>query len=638
MYTQFFGLRESPFSIAPDPRYLYMSERHREGLAHLLYGVCSQGGFVLLTGEVGTGKTTVCQCFLQQIPDNTDIAFIIHPKLTGRELLAVICDELRIPYDRHASVKALVDLINQHLLQSHARGRNTLVIIDEAQNLSIEVLEQLRLLTNLETTEKKLLQVVLLGQPELNEMLARPELRQLSQRITARYHLQALSREDVRAYVNYRLSVAGLKREVFTPGALTALYRLSQGIPRLINLICDRALLGAYARHVQVVDRATLKQAAREVLGEQNMRSAWMPPSWLLKGVAAGLILGVVMAGSLAWLRSTGVASDTVAHRQQPLIPAQAGTASAGEAAADPGGDTLAGSGGAASSEDSAAAVSRQTPLGPAIDSTASAGVSTGGLAEAVSMPAFRGGEANETISPLAAAPAAEDRELFLDAVRNLPPGSEAQAFRTVLQRWGVEYDARMRIAPCAQAEKFGLRCLQRSGNWRSLLRLDRPAVLQLRDAQGAVFHLALLGVSPDGRAWIGLGDRTMITSLQVLDEFWAGNYTLLWRLPPSRVETIRANGQGTDAQWLATRLGRIESLRNEGDAQEIGLSLEQRLKRFQLGMGLVPDGIAGAHTLIHMSTLLDQDVPRLTRTEMAASPDQAGHQDGQGALMEEKN
>jgi general secretion pathway protein A len=269
MYNEYFGLSEAPFSIAPDPRYLYMSERHREALAHLLYGLKIDGGFVLLTGEVGTGKTTVCRCLLEQVPDNCDIAFIVNPKLSALELLDTICDELHIlkPSSR-LSTKVFVDLINFHLLETNARGRKTVLIVDEAQNLSNEVLEQLRLLTNLETNERKLLQIILLGQPELRRRLAEADMRQLAQRIVARYHLDPLSPSEVAAYVGHRLAVAGARHALFPAEVLKRLHRLSKGTPRLINVICDRALLGAYVEGKPAVDRAVLKKAAREALGD----------------------------------------------------------------------------------------------------------------------------------------------------------------------------------------------------------------------------------------------------------------------------------------------------------------------------------------------------------------------------------
>jgi general secretion pathway protein A len=299
MYKEYFGLEEMPFSIAPDPRYLYMSEQHREALAHLLFGVNSDGGFVLLTGEVGTGKTTVCRCLLEQVPENAAIAFIINPRLTVEELLAAICDEFSIQYpERNNSIKCYVDLINRYLLEVHAKGKRAVLIIDEAQNLSADVLEQLRLLTNLETNQAKLLQIILLGQPELRDKLSRPELRQLSQRITARYHLEALSKQDVVSYVTHRLTVAGVKDRLFSHAAINKLYRLSAGVPRLINVLCDRSLLGAFAHNEKLVTGSILAKASREVFGEPGgspqLKKFY---SWSL-GLLMVVIIGAVFAAT----------------------------------------------------------------------------------------------------------------------------------------------------------------------------------------------------------------------------------------------------------------------------------------------------------------------------------------------------
>lgn len=290
MYQSYFGLTDVPFSIAPDPRYLYMSQRHQEALAHLLYGVNGGGGFVLLTGEVGAGKTTVCRCLLEQIPECCDVAYIFNPRQTVAELLSSICAEFGIqsPAD-NTSVKVFVDCINTYLLDAHARGRHTVLIIDEAQNLTADVLEQMRLLTNLETNQRKLLQIILLGQPELAQMLARPELSQLAQRIIARYHLGPLTRQEVAAYVQHRLGVSGTQRQLFPATLMRRVYRLSGGIPRMINVLCDRALLGTYVQGRERVDRATLMQAAREVF---HRPAARMRP--LLVILLAGMVLAAV--------------------------------------------------------------------------------------------------------------------------------------------------------------------------------------------------------------------------------------------------------------------------------------------------------------------------------------------------------
>ncbi len=301
MYTHYFQLKQSPFSIAPDPRYLFMSERHREALAHLLYGVGSGGGFVLLTGEIGAGKTTVCRCFMEQIPENCQLAYIFNPKLSVEELLLSICEEFRIaPAPGVASVKGYVDAINTHLLASHAQGKNNVLIIDEAQNLSAAVLEQLRLLTNLETSERKLLQIILIGQPELRAMLARPELEQLAQRVIARYHLGSLTADETASYVRHRLAVAGSTAQTpFAPRLMAQIHALSKGVPRRINLLCDRALLGAYVENQPQVTRQILRRAAGEVFAEEGKPATGRGLRW--PHVAGGVLAGAVVTAALAW-------------------------------------------------------------------------------------------------------------------------------------------------------------------------------------------------------------------------------------------------------------------------------------------------------------------------------------------------
>ncbi|MCL1123148.1 ExeA family protein [Shewanella surugensis] len=284
MYKAFYGLNDNPFSIAPNPHYLFLSGRHREALAHLTYGLGETGGFVLLTGEVGTGKTTVSRRLLNQLPDNTDTAFILNPSLTEQELLATVCDELGIIYTDNPSIKQLTDLISRFLLDNHQASRNTVLIIDEAQHLRPEVLEQLRLLTNLETDTKKLLQVILIGQPELQQLLKRQELRQLAQRITARYHLLPLTYDDVGFYILHRLQVAGRQQLLFNRGAIKALHQYSGGIPRLINLIAERALMAGFANSCSMIDAKMVKAASYEVSGEDEEQSSRLFP-WI-----AGLV------------------------------------------------------------------------------------------------------------------------------------------------------------------------------------------------------------------------------------------------------------------------------------------------------------------------------------------------------------
>ncbi len=348
LYQSYFKLHRAPFSIAPDPRALFQSDRHREALAHLLFGVQGgAGGFVLLTGEIGAGKTTVSRAFLEQLPPHCQVAWILNPRQSPSELLASICEEfgapvgaarasslplrdgstttgddaaqaaateevvtpsseedLRLDPVLHHSTKRYVDALSRFLLARHARGWQSVLIIDEAQNLSVDVLEQLRLLTNLETHDRKLLQIVLIGQPELRTMLAQPSMEQLAQRIIARYHLGPLSEQEVVQYVRHRLEVAGLQGPLpFHPQALARIHRVTRGIPRRINLLCDRALLGAYAQGQGMVDVKLVDQAQAEVTGAVSSgRWAWAHPRrWGDASLTVSVLLGVTL-GVLALL------------------------------------------------------------------------------------------------------------------------------------------------------------------------------------------------------------------------------------------------------------------------------------------------------------------------------------------------
>jgi len=295
MYTTHFGLREMPFSITPDPAYLYMSPRHQEALGHLLYGTGQYGGFVQLTGEVGTGKTTIVRTLLAQKLEHVDVAVILNPRQSETEFVASICDELKITYPKKGTLKSRVDALNAYLLEAHAQGRRTVVIIDEAQNLQPEVLEQVRLLTNLETHKEKLLRIMLVGQPELSALLARPDLRQLAQRITARYHLTPLEPRETGEYIGHRLSIAGGNPDLFTPAAVQAIQRHSRGVPRLVNILCDRALLGAYATGQKTITPDLVERAAREVGGEPR------PPAGRRFTVLDTAIVAAIVAIGAWW-------------------------------------------------------------------------------------------------------------------------------------------------------------------------------------------------------------------------------------------------------------------------------------------------------------------------------------------------
>src|SRR5580692_7963921 len=346
MYLQFFGLAEKPFAITPDPRYLYLSGRHADALAHLVYGINEAGGFIQLTGEVGTGKTTTIRSLLARAPKNAEIALILNPRLSPSEFLLALCEELGMGADDNAAgnTKELVDLLNRYLLRAHAQGRRVVLIVDEAQNLAPEVLEHIRLLTNLETETQKLLQIILIGQPELRKLLAREDLRQLAQRITGRYHLDPLSRQETAAYVRHRMRVAGATADIFTRGALRQVYNVTHGIPRVINIICDRALLGAYTQDLHQVPGPLVRRAAAEVF-DQELSPRWMP--LLIGGLAVAVLVGsAVLLWRFAPARMLpGSASSTAASTPAPVATAPVSAAPAAQPTAAPAGPSAAGAG-----------------------------------------------------------------------------------------------------------------------------------------------------------------------------------------------------------------------------------------------------------------------------------------------------
>jgi len=583
MYEAFFHLRETPFSIAPNPHYLYMSQQHNEALAHLVYGVGRDGGFVLLTGEVGTGKTTVCRCFLEQVPDDTDVAFVLNPKLKVEELLATICDELSIPYIGDSiSVKDYVDCINGFLLRQHGQGRHTVLIIDEAQNLSSDVLEQIRLLTNLETHEKKLLQIVLLGQPELQEMFQQPELRQLSQRVTARFHLNALAEEEVAPYIYHRLTVAGAidPRSMFPVTTVKRLYQISKGIPRIINLVCDRAMLGAYSRETRVVDSNILSNAAREVLGynvyapvRTMQRLPWVPVSI---GGAAAIVL-MLTIGLSYWAGLSQHTEQVVSE----AVPAQTST---------------------------------DTKAQPSLASTPSAAASQ--LSElpppAAVMQAQTGTQPQpQTLST--SPPVKRADELSIAQVYDLAPHeNDGDAYQDLFAAWGIDYNPLDDGLACSYADSLGLSCLNKLGSLGSIRHFGLPAIIRLFGTNGAEKYVVLRYLG-ENSAEVYLDGVTKKVNLLDLDNFWRGHYSILWKKPPSYHGPMHPGTIAPLSKWLSYQLDVWE---NKPDPA-IGRStydpeLVERVKEFQRSVGEVDDGVVGTGTLIQLSRRVDDSIPLL--------------------------
>ncbi|HEX5047664.1 MAG TPA: AAA family ATPase [Gammaproteobacteria bacterium] len=466
MYTEFFGLTEKPFSITPDPRYLYMSVRHADALAHLIYGISESGGFIQLTGEVGTGKTTLIRSLLEQLPEKAEIAVILNPQLSGREFLQVICEELGTAAPSEQTVKGLVDALNAHLLERHAAGKRVVLIVDEAQTLSPELLEQVRLLTNLETAKQKLLQIILIGQPELRDLLGRAEMRQIAQRVTGRYHLEPLTKDDTAAYVRHRMRVAGAQSDVFKASAVRRLYSGSRGIPRLINVVADRALLAAYTQDRHNVDGKLIDKAAAEVFGRRRPAGRWWPWAAVAVGIAS-----FALATTNLWQRHREAAVEQPAAQARP---ADASLAGAPATALGATGQVLAGA-------------------PPAADAS---GVPLT-LADLLRNPSFR-----------------TDRD---------------GAIGELLSLWGADYDPTAGD-PCHQAEIQGLRCLALDrGSLSELRRVNWPAILQLVDDHGAEHHVVITALGYDAATVVANG-KTFKLPLAELAYSWYGDQLLVWR------------------------------------------------------------------------------------------------------------
>jgi len=560
MYIEYFNLNEAPFSLTPNPRYLFMSELHREGLAHLLYGVQQYGGFVQLTGEVGSGKTTLCRCLIHQLPPDTDVALILNPRLTAIELLATVCDELGIPYPPETnSIKVLVDALNQRLLETHAHNRRTVLIIDEAQNLDSEVLEQIRLLTNLETSQEKLLQIILLGQPELLTLLKRPNLRQLSQRITARYHLEPLSRTDTYTYVQHRLRVAGRQEPLFTRRALNCVFRMSGGVPRLINIICDRALLGAYARDKRVIDVPVIRRAAKEASGETSRLRRF-----LLTGPRPRNIRVVISASRIrlflfAWLATAVLALATVASFIYSPIRS------------------------APSNNDAQEAASRNNVPGD----KASHAVPD------VPETAARNDSPIEEIPPSA----------LVDILSGVPRNG-ASSFADLFTLWGVALPAGTTESGCVKGMIPDFECLPQRGGWPRLRRYNLPAILELLLPNGERRRVVLAGLDDETAALIIRG-RMLKVSIQEIARLWDGSFMLLWK-PPDIERPISAGAAGESVEWLQRALDRLDGKPESDVSGVFDEELEQRVLDFQKKCSLMTDGVVGNETLARLTLALE--------------------------------
>lgn len=585
MYKSYFGFDEAPFSITPDPKFIYMSQRHEDALAHLKYGLFETNGFVLLTGEVGTGKTALCRCLLDQLPKTIDVAFILNPKQTALELVANICDELHIQYPANTiSIKVLIDLLNKKLLDNHTKGRRTILIIDEAQNLSDEVLEQVRLLTNLETSKRKLLQILLVGQPELQDMLARPVMRQLTQRITARYHIASLSQVETTAYIRHRMWIAGVQRPIFSNSAINKIYHLCNGTPRLINIICDRALLGAYAKNSDTIDLKIVTQAAHEIL--PHTKNRFFHPT--KKVVAASIILAscAVAAYTLPpWKQFNSPATEEKnatnrsTHKKSTVQPIEK------------------------ESKYSEAVDLKANNNTPSVKPASSSALSTDqnegqSLIVDTTLTTFKTGKnrINATTDSIYSTTTLKD--LLSD--ENCNNGTET-AVNNLFNLWGITYLPETDRTACEIANSAGLSCIQSQGTWNNLRRYNRPAIIELQNSKGHWQHL-LIRELKDNSILLSCGEKTATITLSEVDKHWYGEYLIFWKPPRKRMRFERGN-RGQDVLQFRNQIKAALKINDTNNSNIFDATLEKQVIAFQQQHSLKPDGVAGKETIILLNT-----------------------------------
>lgn len=570
MYHQYFGLNEAPFSIAVNPRYLFMSQRHRDALAHLLYGVSGGSGFILLTGEVGTGKTTVNRCLLEQLPETTDLAIILNPALSAAELLATACDELKINYPQGTgSLKALTDALHRYLLDNHERDRKTVLMIDEAQHLDFDVLEQIRLLTNLETNDEKLLQIILIGQPELTEKLSRPELRQLNQRITARYNLQPLNLQETTAYIRHRLEVAGLKAgaNLFESAAVKQIHGLTRGIPRLINVLCDRALLGAYGQQQSRVNRKLIAEAAAEVFGEK----AVVPLVQSNIGKRALLLLGIAMVSAAAgyWLSQADVSKNTALAGGSTHDLFTRSDASVSDTDNSLLGESI-------SQVSQQAGVTSGTKLGNQFN----ARISDGGLGKQ---------QVNATLE---------------QDIAPVAPVWELRVQEANERLWQAASNTPVPSSVCPSPRITGLSCSKQAANvWNDVMALNRPVLLDMvtKDKFSAATLVLAFG---DATAFTWTREGVVEVPLAELADSWTGGVQYLWQAPQGWTGSVGLGSSSVVVNVIAKMFATLDGM-SAPRVTFFGPALEARVRLFQASEGIDADGVVGEQTVLRLNDRL---------------------------------
>lgn len=607
MFGKYFNIDESAFSIAPNPKYLFLSKQHEEALAHLIYGVTRKGGFVCLTGDIGTGKTTICRCMFEQLPENTDIAFVVNPKFSPMELLASICDELHIAYSSfQPGIKEYVKKLNEYLIEAHSKGRSTVLVIDEAQNLSIEALEHVRALTNLETNDQKLLQIILIGQPELKTLLVKPELEQVNQRITARFHIGPLNLNETNHYINHRLMVAGAKRKIFSVANVKQIYKLSKGVPRRINILCDRILLGAYTIRKSKISPEIINQSAQEVFGE-TVSASQMLPKALAASISVLLVSGLALftyqnypfkapklQSSLNVLSEKNillasrdkeevvseVIEDKILQSESKALDLKVKQVVKAEIkSADP--DPVAQRNNIEKqniqkieiNEEKANFVNQDEP--------------TKDKSRAVVEVAEK--DLKKTVSIEAEVKAADSNNGFHFT-------EYGKAYQQLFRLWAVDYSS-TKVGPCEHAIKNQLHCFQGRGSIKKVIGLNRPVLLKSKPDHYEPGYIVMVSIEGDYAVVVEKGDYKLIP-IPDIEENWSGEFEMLWRPLRPGITYIKPGQGGGAIALLDKKLASLQG-RNIADPNPKVYSedMVNQVRAFQIANNLPSDGIVGPVT-----------------------------------------
>ena len=603
MYTAFYGLREKPFSLTPNPAFLYLSDSHREAMAHLVYGLEQGEGFIVLAGEVGTGKTTLCRSLLERIEPDSEIAILFNPSNNDIELLQSISEEFGLVTERR-SRRQLVAALNDFLLECHGRDGRAILIVDEAQNLSSATLEQIRLLSNLETASSKLIQIILLGQPELEEKLDSDSLRQLRQRVTVRWSLRPFSPQDTASYVQHRLLVAaGAAREIFTPGALREVHRLTGGIPRLINVLCDRALLVGYAETTHRLGTRFVRQAAREVPDASRRIRRWGLPG---TGWAAAAGIGLLLAAGVAWLQ---MGSGMEGLRMELRSLAGLGRETAVELA--PVGMARNPERRGAGEYDAGAAVTVIVELPPPDDGLQPVKASRAQAADGPPPELSAAGEAEAQLGPA-------EQGVFLRAVLSEQSFGAAldEATEMALALHGLDPQGRMpgSLADAVEAlELSGLGVLEiADANFQTLRDLNYPALVRLSTGEPENLSriVTLVGIESGYAELVGLGSRLPLRiATEVVEEHWDGLAWVVWNPYLDIPEVIAEGARGDEVRWLQEALSRLGYLDVHVPGVFDNLTL-RGVERFQGQHSVESDGVVGPMTQMLIYADLDEFAP----------------------------